>query len=179
MHSFWKALAVLAGLALLGGAGLVALGRGPDALGALAGGASSRVRVQYQFVDDAGRVCIVDSLDEVPPEKRAGVGRIEHAPRAAARAPDARRGAPAPAAPKLVIFTTASCGYSRKLLHDLDALGVDYENRDVDRDSGARDELVRLTGSAGVPVSVVGDEVLEGWGPGRAAEIQAKLGAGR
>jgi hypothetical protein len=144
--SFPRTLAVLAALALLGGAGWVALQRHPDLLHASA----STARVQYQFVDDAGRVRFVDSLAEVPPGKREGVGRIEYARPPSPRARARESGPTSPV--RVVLYTQATCGFSRKLIRELDALGVAYENRDIDRDPEARAELLRLTGSPGVPV---------------------------
>jgi glutaredoxin len=79
---------------------------------------------------------------------------------------------------RVIVYTQAQCGYSRRLMADLDALGVAYENRDIDRSPSARSELLQLTGSTGVPVAVVGGDLLNGYAPGRAKEIRSKLDSG-
>lgn len=75
----------------------------------------------------------------------------------------------------LVLFTGSSCPFSAKLRADLDRLGVDYEDRVIDRDPEALHQLVRLAGDAGVPVAVWGGDLWPGWSEGRAQEIRDAL----
>jgi glutaredoxin len=226
-------------------------------------------RVLHQYVDDAGRVRLVESLDDVPPAQRGEAGRIvmserpdpAAAPPGAAmsgrrrtlptpevevftsdrcpycddqlrdlagagiryrernvdRDPDAardlaghdrRRPVPTTVAggrvlvgyspghaaqvrhalayeaagrdgpPTVELYTQQSCGYSRRLMAELDRLGVEYVNHDIDRDPAARARLVALTGRSGVPVATVGGDLLPGWSPRRAREIQARAEPG-
>jgi glutaredoxin len=243
----------------------------PDDDRALAEAAASEPggRVLYQYVDDTGRVRLVERLDAVPPAKRAEAGRIVMSERpspavgppgawtsarrrvsppaavevftsdrcphcddqlrdlaaagiryrernidrdpAAARelaGHDRRRPVPTTVAgdrvfvgynpqhaaqvrhalayaaagddgpPAVELFTQATCGYSRRLMAELDRLGVTYVNHDIDRDPAARARLVALTGRAGVPVTTVGGDLLPGWSPDRAREIQARVEPG-
>jgi glutaredoxin len=80
--------------------------------------------------------------------------------------------------PTVELYTQATCGYSRRLMAELDDLGVDYVNHDIDRDPAARARLVALTGRPGVPVATVGGDLLTGWAPDRAREIQARAEPG-
>ncbi len=68
-------------------------------------------------------------------------------------------------APEIVIYTTSWCGYCAKMVKELEGLGVDFSNRDIERDRSARDELVDLVGSTGVPVTVVDGQVIRGYNP--------------
>ncbi len=67
--------------------------------------------------------------------------------------------------PEIVIYTTSWCGYCAKMVKELEGLGVDFSNRDIERDKSARDALVRLVGSTGVPVTVVDGQVIRGYNP--------------
>jgi glutaredoxin 3 len=80
--------------------------------------------------------------------------------------------------PTVELYTQATCGYSRRLMAELDDLGVDYVNHDIDRDPAARARLLALTGRSGVPVTTVGGDLLTGWAPDRAREIQARAEPG-
>ena len=172
-----KLFGFLAALASFAGVGLVWVE-------AEEGGATGGKTVRYQFVDDTGNVRIVDSLDEVPAEKQAGVGRIEFDAPAGAGSAGAGGAEASTRDPigsflsglggsdeTLVVYTTQRCGYSKKLLAELDDRGVAYQTRDIDYDPVAASELQELTGRQGVPVSVLGDEVWRGYNRRRAREL--------
>lgn len=178
MGAFLGRLALVAALVGFAGVGLVWVE---------GGGAGSRGHsVRYQFVDAAGRVQIVDSLEAVPPDKREGVGRIElDEPADREQAQTGGRtafsvrswfgGSGRVGGEKLIVYTTQRCGLSKRLLSELDARGVEYENRDIDLDREAKAELMDLTGSEGVPVSVYGEQVWQGYNPRRARELESAV----
>jgi glutaredoxin len=83
------------------------------------------------------------------------------------------RGAPAETAPgdqaqrpantkSVVMFSAEWCGYCRKARHYLQANGVAFRERDVEKDPAARREYDRLGGS-GLPLILVGDQRLRGF----------------
>lgn len=63
----------------------------------------------------------------------------------------------------VTVFSTASCPHCRRAKTWLDEHKVAYVERRVDLDDAAREELVRVSGSNGVPVFVVDDEVIKGF----------------
>jgi glutaredoxin 3 len=70
------------------------------------------------------------------------------------------------------IYTTPVCGYCHQVKSFLDGLGVKYTEHDVSRDRAVAEEMVRLTGQMGVPVTVIDGEVVIGYDRGR---LQALL----
>ena len=159
------------------GGGLLAWFSGSDARAAL-----ERKDVYYQWVDDAGSVHFVRSLDEVPAAWRDRAGRIEVDPKSrpptATRTlrrtpsrPAARPAARAAATPEVVVYTTSWCGWCRKTLAWLDQQGVDYVNKDIERDDDFRDELIRKTGRTSIPVVDIDGEIVRGYDPGRMGEL--------
>ena len=55
----------------------------------------------------------------------------------------------------VIIYTTPTCGYCTQVKHYLTQRGVSYVERDLSRDPSAAQEIVRLTGQQGVPVTVI------------------------
>jgi glutaredoxin 3 len=74
------------------------------------------------------------------------------------------------------VYTTPVCGYCHQVKSFLDGLGVKYTEYDVSRDRAAAEEMVRLTGQMGVPVTVIDGEAVIGYDRGR---LQALLVAGK
>ncbi len=161
----------------------------------LVGDPERPVRVLYQYLDDKGQVRFVDRLDAVPPAWRDRAGRIEFeaplepgAPAARKRPGKPRRprrggqgGAdlavrPVSAAAPVIVYTTSWCGYCRQTLELLEKKGVAYENRDVEQNRRWARELVDLTGSTGVPVVVIEDEVIRGYDPRRLRRLLRRAG---
>jgi glutaredoxin len=138
-------------------------------------------RLYYQFVDEAGRVRFVESLDDVPPALRDGVGFVKMAVAPPLSPGDARRARVAQVAkaggpgasgsgPRIVLYSATWCGACRKAKRHLDARGVDYELRDVD-DPRYAEELVQKTGERGIPVLVVDGRVVSGFNAARYDEL--------
>ncbi len=58
------------------------------------------------------------------------------------------------------IYTSPTCGYCHEAKRFLAERGVKYVEYDVSRDRVAAEEMVRLTGHMGVPVTVINGEVV-------------------
>lgn len=140
--------------------------------------------VYYRYEDESGALRFVERLDQVPASQREG-SRIEWRAEAGtegagqpatsrwaglSRAIASRLGSdaapPSPqrgARPEVVLYTTSWCGWCRKTIAHLDANGVRYDNRDIERDREAYAELQRKTGSTGVPVIEIDGELVIGF----------------
>ena len=134
-------------------------------------------KVYYQFIDDAGTVRFVGSLDAVPPHLRETAGRVETAgaitrtvaaPSAGDRpysnVPDAPRRA---ALTDVTVFTAPWCGWCRKTLAWLDQRGVTYVNKDIEAAPRHREELIRKTGRTTIPVVEIDGALIRGYSPGK------------
>jgi glutaredoxin 3 len=73
----------------------------------------------------------------------------------------------------VTIYTTPTCHFCKMAKDFFDEKGVQYTSHDVAADAQKRAEMIELTGQLGVPVIVIGDEVLVGFDRSRLA---AKLG---
>jgi glutaredoxin len=139
----------------------------------------------WRYSESNGSVRFVQSLAEVPESARASAQRIEAslqrpAPSARPAARPARparaRAAPEPEprraeAATVVVYTTSWCGWCRKTLAWLDERGVDYENRDIERNPAWAAELQRKTGSQSIPVVDVDGRIVRGFDPGTLARL--------
>ncbi|MEN8181916.1 MAG: glutaredoxin family protein [Myxococcota bacterium] len=155
---------------------------------------SNETVVYYKYVDESGSIRFVQKLEEVPKPKREG-SRIEwkQEPRRSASSsgsgesrlerlrrnitarlvsdePAARTSGRGPQA-EVVVYTTSWCGWCRKALAHLDRNGIAYDNRDIERDRQANDELRRKTGSTGVPVLDIDGELVIGFDPSRIDQL--------
>lgn len=124
-------------------------------------------KVVYQYVDDAGAVQLVDTLEEVPLDKRDRMGRME-IPLAGKRRVTAAGGA---AEPEVVLFTTSWCPHCSRAMRDLNRMGVRYTNRDIERDESAREAMHDLVGPGGVPVIVINGTAMRGYDAPRVARL--------
>ena len=88
------------------------------------------------------------------------------------------------AAPKTVRFYTASwCGVCTKARSFLKKEKIPYVEKDVEKDPNARGELARAAKRAGVPASklngvpifVIGKEMLNGFDPNRVRQLARQL----
>ena len=68
------------------------------------------------------------------------------------------------------VYTTESCPYCRMVQAFLRKYGIDYEVVDVGKDREAAREMIRISGQRGVPVTVVGVEVIVGFDAKRIGE---------
>ncbi len=66
----------------------------------------------------------------------------------------------------VVLLSTSTCGYCKKLRADLSGWGVDYVDVDVESDRKGQ-RLYDLVNGRGVPILLVGDEVVHGYSPDR------------
>jgi len=75
----------------------------------------------------------------------------------------------------VVLLSTAWCGYCRKLRADLNNWDVPYDEIDVEQ-SDAGQRAYELVGGHGVPILLVGDQVVHGYSPKRARELIGEAG---
>jgi glutaredoxin-like YruB-family protein len=76
---------------------------------------------------------------------------------------------------EITVYTTPTCGYCRHLKSYLEQHRVEYTERDVSVDRAAAEEMVQRSGQMGVPVTVIGDQVVVGFDRAR---IDSLLGNG-
>jgi glutaredoxin 3 len=62
----------------------------------------------------------------------------------------------------ITVYSTPTCPYCRQVKEYLASRGVAFDDRDVSRDAAAAEEMVRLSGQQGVPVTVVDGTVIVG-----------------
>jgi glutaredoxin len=143
----------------------------------------------YKIVEPNGTVRFTSNLSEVPVDQRPRAERLSMSPSKPSKArpaPAPRRDtkqlaaadAPQPLAQppaararsggggdhEVVLYTTSWCGWCKKTRSWLDGQGVQYVDKDVERDSDAAAEMRELTGGdSGVPVVVIDGEVIQGF----------------
>ena len=132
----------------------------------------------YQYVDESGRVRFATSLDQVPERQRSTAGHVSveaSASRAARRAPVAEeRSSGRTTSAAVVMYSTQSCGYCKKARAYFERIGQEYVDKDVERDDEARDEFLNLThGDHGVPLIMIGDQMIQGWSEPRVEQMIA------
>ncbi len=71
---------------------------------------------------------------------------------------------------KVIIYTSNTCGYCHAAKDYLDDLGVAYDERNVSTNMDARKELMQK-GFMGVPVLLVGEEVIQGFDKARIDQL--------
>jgi glutaredoxin 3 len=64
---------------------------------------------------------------------------------------------------KVEIYTTPTCHYCKMAKEFFKTHGVEYTEHDVLADMKAREEMVQKSGQMGVPVLVIGDEMVVGF----------------
>lgn len=74
----------------------------------------------------------------------------------------------------VTVYTSPTCGYCKQAKAFLAENGVPYIERDVSVDKGAQKALEEL-GAMGVPVIVVGTEIIRGFDKGRLETLFGKL----
>jgi glutaredoxin len=133
-------------------------------------------RIYYQFVDERGAVRFVQSLELVPPKWRERVGFVESStpppmsPRDMQRAIQARqvrlevRVSAGKRGPQIIMYSADWCSACRAAKKYLDGMGVEYEEKNVDDKSVAR-EMRGKTGSRGIPVFDIDGAILKGFNP--------------
>jgi len=129
----------------------------------------SNAATLYRWVDDQGVV----HVSENPPE-----GKMDVAQAVVGEAPD--KGPTAPAVEKkefrvrpaeITIYTTPTCPWCHKAKAWFRDKKIRYKEIDVTSDRSGAEEMVRISGQTGVPVIVVGGEVIVGFNQNRLNEI--------
>jgi len=73
----------------------------------------------------------------------------------------------------VTIYSTPTCHFCHMAKEFFTEKGVEFTNYDVASDATKRQEMIQMTGQLGVPVIVIGDDVMVGFDRGRLAQ---KLG---
>lgn len=71
----------------------------------------------------------------------------------------------------VTIFTTPTCVYCKMAKEFFKQNNIQYEEKDVVKDSQARDEMINKSGQMGVPVIFVGDDIVVGFDRPRLSEL--------
>ncbi|MBL0164311.1 MAG: glutaredoxin family protein [Xanthomonadales bacterium] len=72
----------------------------------------------------------------------------------------------------VVLLSTSTCGYCKKLRADLADWGVEYVDVDVESDRNGQ-RAYELVNGRGVPILLVGDTVVHGYSPDRSRGLLA------
>ncbi len=72
---------------------------------------------------------------------------------------------------KVTVYSTPTCPYCKMAKEYFDSKKVEYTDIDVSADSKAAQEMVQKSGQMGVPVIVMGDEVLVGFDQAKIDEV--------
>jgi mycoredoxin len=70
----------------------------------------------------------------------------------------------------IVLLSAEWCGYCQALREDLDDMGVSYRELDIETDVDGRSAFDAVKGR-GVPVLVVGQDIIYGYDPQRSREL--------
>ena len=79
----------------------------------------------------------------------------------------------------ITVYTTPTCPYCHHVKDFLTRRGVEFSEYDVSVDRAAAEEMVRKTGQMGVPVTVIGDQVVVGFDRARLEQLLADSGDGK
>ncbi|MBP7770766.1 MAG: glutaredoxin family protein [Candidatus Pacebacteria bacterium] len=74
---------------------------------------------------------------------------------------------------QVTIYSTPTCHFCQMAKDFFAQMGIEYTGYDVSTDAAKREEMIQLTGQLGVPVIVIGDDMMVGFDR---AKIAAKLG---
>jgi glutaredoxin 3 len=80
---------------------------------------------------------------------------------------------------EVVVYTTPTCGYCHQVKQYLAQREIPYKEIDVAADPQAAAEMVQLSGQRGVPVVVIGGQVVIGFNRTRIDQLLAGQAAGR
>lgn len=69
------------------------------------------------------------------------------------------------------IFTTETCGYCKMAKEFFQKNNVTYEEHDVGKDLEKRKEMIDKSGQMGVPVIMIGDDMVVGFNKPRISEL--------
>lgn len=74
---------------------------------------------------------------------------------------------------KPTVYTTPSCVYCKMVKAYFEEKGIEFDEKDVAADEKARNEMIQKSGQMGVPVAVIGDQVVVGFDKGTLEMILA------
>ena len=114
----------------------------------------------YRWTDSSGKI---QFSDRPPANREAAPVRIRE--QSFGGAGSVARGGTSQGC-RIRMFVTQSCGYCRKARAYLNARGQTFQEIDVEQDAEGRAEFRRL-GGKGVPVILVGEQRMDGYGEGR------------
>ena len=72
----------------------------------------------------------------------------------------------------VVLLSTSTCGYCKKLRADFADWGIEYVDIDVESDRNGQ-RVYEMVNGRGVPILVIGDSVVHGYSPDRTRELLA------
>ena len=124
----------------------------------------------YRWVDEQGVV----HISENPPEGRLNVAQTvvgEDARKDAKAGPSKEKKEFRVRPAEVTIYTTSTCPWCHKAKAWFRDKKVRYREIDVTSDRSGLDEMLKISGQTGVPVIVVGDEVIVGFNQNRLQEI--------
>ncbi|MDB5225116.1 MAG: Glutaredoxin-like protein YruB-family [Candidatus Adlerbacteria bacterium] len=73
----------------------------------------------------------------------------------------------------VTIYSTPTCHFCEMAKDFFAEKGIEYTGYDVSTDAAKREEMIQMTGQLGVPVIVIGDEMMVGFDR---AKVAGKLG---
>ncbi|HEV7449362.1 MAG TPA: glutaredoxin family protein [Candidatus Paceibacterota bacterium] len=73
----------------------------------------------------------------------------------------------------VTIYSTPTCHFCQMAKEFFAEKGIEYTGYDVSTDAQKREEMIQKTGQLGVPVIIIGDDMMVGFDR---AKIAAKLG---
>lgn len=124
----------------------------------------------YRWVDDQG----VIHVSENPPEGKMNVAQAvvgEDPAKEPKSGPVTERQEFRVRPGEVTIYTTPTCPWCHKAKAWLRDKKIRYREIDVTSDRKGLDEMVKISGQTGVPVIVVGEEVIVGFNQNRLNEI--------
>jgi glutaredoxin 3 len=123
----------------------------------------------YRWVDDQGVV----HVSENPPEGKMNVAQavVGEAPDKGPTAPEGEKKEFRVRPAEVTIYTTPTCPWCHKAKAWFRDKKIRYKEIDVTSDRSGAEEMVRISGQTGVPVIVVGNEVIVGFRESRLNEI--------
>lgn len=71
---------------------------------------------------------------------------------------------------QVILYATEWCGYCKKTRELLESNNIPYFEYDIEKSAEGREQHQRLGGN-GVPVLLIGDEVVRGYNPSRILEL--------
>ena len=80
---------------------------------------------------------------------------------------------------EVIMYTTPTCGYCRQAKEYLKTRKVAFVEKNVAADDAAAQDMIRRSGQRGVPVLIIGGEVIVGFDRPRIDQALARAGAER